>query len=34
MSRTFERKVHELDIRAAILDRLTELSCTQTVAAA
>ena len=34
MSRTFERQVNELHIRAAILNRLTELGCPQTVAVA
>jgi hypothetical protein len=32
MSRTFERQVNELHIRAAILNRFTELGCPQTVA--
>ena len=31
MSRTFERQVNELHIRAAILNRFTELGCPQTV---
>ena len=30
MSRTFERQVNELHIRAAILNRFTELGCPQT----
>lgn len=34
MSRTFERQVKELHIRAAILNRFTELGCPQTVAVA
>ena len=34
MSRTFERQVNELHIRAAILNRFTELGCPQTVAVA
>lgn len=34
ISRTFERQVNELHIRAAILNRFTELGCTQTVAVA
>ena len=34
MSRTFERRVNELHIRAAILNRLTELGHPQTVPAA
>ena len=34
MSRTFERQVNELHIRAAILNRFTELGRPQTVAVA
>ena len=34
MSRTFERQVNELHIRAAILNRFTELGCPQTAAVA
>ncbi|MBB2776511.1 UNVERIFIED_ORG: hypothetical protein HNP28_001826 [Comamonas terrigena] len=34
MSSTFERQVHELHIRAAILNRFTELGHPQTVAVA
>ena len=34
MSRTFERQVNELHIRAAILNRFTELGYPQTVTAA
>ncbi|EHN67122.1 Transposase DDE domain [Comamonas testosteroni] len=34
MSRTFERQVNELHIRAAILNRFTELGCPQTVVVA
>lgn len=34
MSRTFERQVNELHIRAAILNQFTELGCPQTVAVA
>lgn len=34
MSRTFERQVNELHIRAAILNRFKELGCPQTVAVA
>ena len=34
MSRTFERQVNELHIRAAILNKFTELGCPQTVAVA
>lgn len=34
MPRTFERQVNELHIRAAILNRFTELGCPQTVAVA
>lgn len=34
MSRAFERQVNELHIRAAILNRFTELGCPQTVAVA
>lgn len=34
MSRTFERQVNELHIRAAILNRSTEPVCPQTVAVA
>lgn len=34
MSRTFERQVNELHIRAAILNRFTELGCPQTVTVA
>lgn len=34
MSRSFERQVNELYIRAAILNRLNELGCPQTVAVA
>ncbi len=32
ISRTFERQVNELHIPAAILNRLTELDCPQTLA--
>lgn len=34
MSRTFERQINDLHIRAAILNRFTELSCLQTAAVA
>ena len=34
MSRTFVRQVNELQIRAAILNRFTELRCPQTAAVA
>ena len=34
MSRTFERQVNELRIRAAILNRFIELGCPHTVAVA
>ena len=34
MSRTFERQVNELHIRAAILNKFTELGSPQTVAVA
>ena len=34
MSRTFERQVNELHIRAAILNKFTQLGCPQTVAVA
>lgn len=34
MSRTFERQVNELHIRASILNRFTEPVCPQTVAVA
>ena len=34
MSRTFERQVNELHIRAAILNRFTEIGCPQTAVVA